>query len=165
MISLSLRFPKFHFFFHCNSIKYYSRRLFAITTISHLRDSLSRNTLRGWTINVRNLSPLKDPFAVQTSHNRDAKVLNAFSFFFHQPYCYFRKLGARAGDYYNTRRCVKISRIHVRGISRGKFKTARYPRPPLIRAPHPWIRSVDRIHADNNVCRGKQACASANGRS
>lgn len=53
---------------------------------------------------------------------------------------------------------VKIFWIsHGRGISRGKFKI-----PVSVR--HPWIRSVDRIHTDNNICRGKQACASVNER-
>lgn len=68
---------------------------------SRLRHYAFRHLLasyaRGWTINVRNLSPLKDPFGVQTS--RDAKVLKACSSFFHQLYCYFRKLVAGAGNY------------------------------------------------------------------
>lgn len=80
-----------------SSLSINPKRLFAITTLRFPSFARKQRYARGWTINVRNLSPLKDPFGVQTS--RDAKVLKACSSFFHQLYCYFRKLVAGAGNY------------------------------------------------------------------
>ena len=58
-----------------SSLSINPKRLFAITTLRFPSFARKQRYARGWTINVRNLSPLKDPFGVQTS--RDAKVLKA----------------------------------------------------------------------------------------